>query len=289
MPTRSARMGRDAASQRVRADMARWGVHCGLDQVRPHHPHTHRRSGDSTRTGWTAPAPILLVLPALRRGASALQGDYGQLGGEDQAGTSECVRVLFRSPVTCEPGLGCRGIGSRCRSRVRTVQRCHRQTDGGGASSRSCRQVRGRSPCRPQWQNGGRLYSTSRSENPWGRRSALSPSVRPQHLPTGCTSVPFLYRDLPIPAALATGARRASSRRLRSMDTKGCAAPALVACGRHYGTDRCSQRGIAASRVRGAACTLLRVKHSRLRLRACRTADSKPSRRIRTEANRHRL
>ena len=155
----------------------------------------------------------------------------------------------------------------------RAVHRCHGQAYGGGASSRSCRQVRRRSPCRFSGTMEGGSTALLEGE-PLGKEVCAIAIGSAAVSPTGCPSVPFLHRDLPTPAAPATGARRASSPRLLSMDSKGCAAPGLVACGRHYGTDRRSQRGIAASRVRGAACTLLRVTHSRLRLRACRTADS---------------
>ena len=95
------------------ADMKRWGVHLGLGRLRAHDRHSHHRSGNPTWAGWSAQAPVLLVVPELWQVAAALQNDYGQRGGEDQAGARRCVGVLPRSPVARNPHPGCRGVRPR--------------------------------------------------------------------------------------------------------------------------------------------------------------------------------
>ena len=283
-----ARMGGDAASERVRADMERWGVHVEWTTCDPTCPTPivvqqirrgqdgrprHRFSWSCPRCGeWLPPfRPITVnsvewIKPELA-GASVFFLDRLSRASLDLAteASARGAAVVFEPSTGASDKLMAEGLAVADVVKYADDRWVGRRGKMVGGSS-TLLEVRtlGEAGLRYRHRFGRRISN-------WMHLSAV-PAPR-----------------LATPAAPGTGARRASSPRLRSMARRGCAAPGLVACGQHCGTDRRSRRGIAASRVRGAGCTPLRVTHSRRRLRACRTGGLRQSRRIRAEADPRRL
>ena len=137
-----ARMNDDVASDRVRADMKRWGVHLDWANCTPtaHTPIIvqeirRRRDGrPDHRFSWSCPHCGKWLPPF-----KAITVDAAE---KIKAGARRRVCVLPGSPVARHLDAGRRGICARRAGGVRAIQQVDRQAHGGSGRTRARRQVR---------------------------------------------------------------------------------------------------------------------------------------------------
>ena len=150
--SRVSRLGRlsnrqDEWRSGVRACQGRFGaLGCPprFRELRPGSAHTHHHSGDQAGKGRQAEAPILMVLPTMRRVASELQARNHRCGSSGDAGTRQRLRVFPRPVVSSSAFSRQRGGRTGCRHRFRAFKQGPRQANGRGDRPCPHRQV-----CRP--------------------------------------------------------------------------------------------------------------------------------------------
>ena len=283
-----ARMDGDAASERVRADMARWGVHfdwtaCAPTTATPIIVQEIRRGRDGRprhRFSWSCPRcgewlpPFrAITVNAVERIKPALAGasvffldrlSRANLTLAAEASAHGAVVVFEPSGKATDKlmseGLALAHVVKYADDRLAGV---HGAMEDGSAALLEVRTLGERGL--------DYRHRLGRGVSDWMHLKAVSAP----RLADACGSGDWCTAGFIAKAAVG--------------GQKGLRRAGLAAFGRHYGTGRRSQRGTAASRARGAACTPLPVTHSRLGLRISRTADSTRSTKNPTEAVRHRL